>query len=208
MLTETEARELLAQAAADIDVSATDPFLESPPRRRWWLVPAIAAAVTVGVTLSGLALSRDDGTSDTPPATGPTHFHQFSGPSRHTQSATAPDRPNDADASRQCRALLSGNSSYRRLLISRMVTGVDLHQRLRSRESGTYSPSQPARFDDWLQYVLCGLTTIGTSPPGPPGTSTTASIGAVSVILAKGESPIRDAASPAHGIVALICNLQ
>jgi hypothetical protein len=84
MLTETEARELLARAAATIDVTAADPDLVSPARRRRWVVPLIAAAATVAVIVTGVALTRDSSTSDAPPATGPGptlrhHPNQFPG---------------------------------------------------------------------------------------------------------------------------------
>jgi hypothetical protein len=71
MLTETEARELLARAAATIDVAASDPDLVSPTQRRRWLVPLIAAAATVAVIVAGVALTRNSSNSDAPPATGP-----------------------------------------------------------------------------------------------------------------------------------------
>lgn len=62
MLTETEARDLLARAAATIDVPPGAPLSVAPRRRRRWLAPAVAAAVAV-LLIAGGALVLVDGPS-------------------------------------------------------------------------------------------------------------------------------------------------
>lgn len=74
MLSDTEARALLHQAAATVEVDPAGP-LALPPHRPWW--PAVAAAAAVAVTVTGLAvgLGGDDPAPEpAPPTTGDTTF--------------------------------------------------------------------------------------------------------------------------------------
>ena len=73
MLTETEARELLAKAADTIEVGPGEPILgaEQPTRPRW-LLPVLAAATVAVVVVGAVAVLRNDTESSPPPVTGPT----------------------------------------------------------------------------------------------------------------------------------------
>lgn len=67
MLTESDARDLLAQAAATIDVPPGAPLPDSGIQRRRWLVPVSAAAAAVLLIATGVALMRDDETPSRAP---------------------------------------------------------------------------------------------------------------------------------------------
>ncbi|MCW2783240.1 MAG: hypothetical protein JWR35_3689, partial [Marmoricola sp.] len=70
MLTETEARELLQQAASTIDVRPGVPVVA--PVRRSWLVPAIAAAAVLAAVTTGFLVVREHDGSTSPTRPVPT----------------------------------------------------------------------------------------------------------------------------------------
>lgn len=74
MLTESEARELLAEAAATIEVPPGEPVVRSPRRSRYVLPAAAAAAVAVLLVGVVVALDRSDPSSPVAP-TAPTGRH-------------------------------------------------------------------------------------------------------------------------------------
>jgi hypothetical protein len=57
MLTDTEARNLLHQAADTIEIGPATPFATPPPKRGYWL-PVVAAAVLVLVVVGGMLVWR------------------------------------------------------------------------------------------------------------------------------------------------------
>jgi hypothetical protein len=62
MLTETEVRDLLARAAATIEVPPRAPITPAAYRRRRWLAPVLAGAASVLLVVGGIALVGDGGT--------------------------------------------------------------------------------------------------------------------------------------------------
>ncbi len=71
MLTEIEARNLLARAAATIDVPPGAAIPTAHPRRRRWLAPTVAAAVAVLLIAGGAPLLVDGPSPGRGPTTGP-----------------------------------------------------------------------------------------------------------------------------------------
>lgn len=65
MLTDDQARDLLQQAAATIEVDPAGP-MDLPPHRPWW--PVVAAAAAVAVVATGLAVGLPDRGDDPEPA--------------------------------------------------------------------------------------------------------------------------------------------
>lgn len=66
MLTETQARDLLAKAATTVDVGPPPPLAQPPHRRR--IVPLVAAAAAVLLVAGGVAVARHGDTADVPAA--------------------------------------------------------------------------------------------------------------------------------------------
>jgi hypothetical protein len=79
MLTESEVRDLLAKAAASIDVPADTPVLPGAVRRhRGWLMPVVAACCVGAVIAAGLLVARaghPDGVPSTRPPDNPDSRH-------------------------------------------------------------------------------------------------------------------------------------
>jgi hypothetical protein len=71
MLTETEVRDLLARAAATIEVPPGAPITPAADRRRRWLAPVLAGAASVLLVVGGVALVSDGGTHGNVPTPDP-----------------------------------------------------------------------------------------------------------------------------------------
>ena len=72
MITETEARELLARAAETIEVPPSAPLVLAPPKRPRWIAPVAAAAAIAAAVGAGVVLVHHQDRPDQPGPVAPT----------------------------------------------------------------------------------------------------------------------------------------